>query len=90
LPPEHFIQSERTNASDIWSTGCVLYELISGEKPFSTSQDIELSVLYDVLPHLPESCPRALRLLIWQMLEKDPEGRPTAEEILNRDLIKMA
>jgi hypothetical protein len=24
------------------------------------------------------------------MLEKDPEARPTAEEILNRDLIKMA
>ena len=63
-PPEYFINNELTAAGDIWTTGCLLYELMSGEKPFSG----EMSVLYDIPAHLAASYSRKLRLLVWQML----------------------
>ncbi len=67
---------ERT---DVWAFGCVLYEMLSGERAFSgtTAADVIGAVIkgeprWDAVP---ESTPPTLRRLLRRCLEKDPAQR---------------
>ena len=66
--------------TDIWAFGCVLYELLTGRRPFSgiTPSDTLVAVLeHDPdMRMLPTNTPAAVRSLMRRCLEKDPERRP--------------
>jgi len=81
VSPEQVRGHSATPASDWYSFGCVLYELLSGTPPF-TGPDVE-SVMRQHLDATPESINRtdvepALANLVLQLLAKDPEDRPTS------------
>ncbi|MEX1187446.1 MAG: protein kinase [Gemmatimonadaceae bacterium] len=74
--------------ADLYSFGCVAYELIAGEPPFAGRSIQALFTAHlteqpaPVTEKHPE-CPRALARLVMSCLEKDPAARPqSAHEIL--------
>ena len=80
MSPEQVRGRSADARSDIFSLGCVLFELVSGRGPFSkaTAVDTMAAILKDDAPELSGSgrdLPRDLERLIRHCLEKNPEER---------------
>uniref|UniRef100_A0A667X6E9 Protein kinase domain-containing protein n=1 Tax=Myripristis murdjan TaxID=586833 RepID=A0A667X6E9_9TELE len=75
--------------SDIWSMGCILYELCTLNLAFSAETTIKLipKILGGSYPSLPECYSPELCGLLSDIFRKDPNLRPTAREILGRPFI---
>ena len=90
MAPEQAMGNPADARSDIYSLGCVLYEMLTGQPPFMA--DVPAAVLHQhvrVAPRPPitlnPAVPPALDALVLQMLAKDPRGRPqTATEVRDR------
>ncbi|KAM6923969.1 serine/threonine-protein kinase Nek3-like [Xenentodon cancila] len=89
LPPELFTNGTYDSKSDIWSLGCILYELCTKKPAFSAETTIRLmpKIIAGPCPTLPEDFSPELRELLNDMLQKDPDERPTASDILERPFI---
>ena len=90
MAPEQAMGNPADARSDIYSLGCVLYEMLTGQPPFMA--DVPAAVLHQhvrVAPRPPitlnPAVPPALDALVLDMLAKDPRGRPqTAAEVRDR------
>jgi len=79
MSPEQARGKPADKRSDIWSFGCVLYEMLSGRKPFKgeTVSDVLANVL-QAEPDwqtLPQTTPTNIVVLLRRCLEKDPRRR---------------
>ncbi len=87
MAPELFRRgSKSTAASDIYSYGMVLWELITHAIPFSDAEKPELIsqwVLSGDREKIPDPCPAVLGKIIPRCWEAKPEDRITLEEIQN-------
>jgi tetratricopeptide (TPR) repeat protein len=68
--------------ADVWALGCVLYECLAGDAPFSGRQVMAVlaKILLDPAPRLRQAradVPGELDELVARMLAKDPRERPT-------------
>lgn len=66
--------------SDIYSTGCVLYEMLAGEKPFSGSSASALMArhIFDPVPRLAtvrRALPKSVEAVVYRALAKSPADR---------------
>jgi hypothetical protein len=83
------LQGERvTPKSDVYSLGATLYEAATGEPPFSGGQIEVASQHVSKSPRPPGelngTVGEELEALILACLDKDPDSRPTAEELRER------
>ena len=78
MPPELLDGEPASPVSDLYSVGCLLYELLTGTKAFESGdcisdlrrkQDTHLGPMYDI--------PEPLRVLIYRLLSAKPEDRPS-------------
>ena len=74
---------------DIWSTGCIIYEMASLKMPFrgTSMQVLYSNVMKGDFAPLPLRYSDDLMKIIKIMLVKNPEKRPSAEELLNNEII---
>jgi serine/threonine protein kinase len=86
MSPEQWLGQVVSAASDVYSLGCVLFELLTGAVPFSETPDLSLRSQH--LTRVPPSArvrradvPAQLDALVSSMLMKDPTARPTAAEV---------
>ena len=80
MSPEQLTGGSLDSRTDIFSFGCVLYEMVSGKRPFSGNSGAEISaaILKDDPPSLHESIhgiPLELDQLILRCLKKKPDHR---------------
>lgn len=69
--------------SDIWSLGCILYEMIMLRRPFeaTTLPEIFTKICKGDFPPIYPTFSREMRLLVQLMLQQDASKRPSIEEI---------
>ncbi|MHB8574033.1 MAG: serine/threonine-protein kinase, partial [Dehalococcoidia bacterium] len=87
MAPEQATGGEVTPKSDLYSFGCLLYELVTGRPPFVGDESVAI-----IGQHLSTSpvaptwqrpdCPQALDALILRLLEKDPAKRPASAQVV--------
>ena len=80
MSPEQALARDVGPASDLYSVGCMTYEMLTGRLPFSSDSQAALLVAHvnekvpdvrEVDPHIPES----VALWVTRMTEKDPDDR---------------
>ena len=94
MSPEQARAQEVDARTDIWSLGCVIYEMVSGRKPFEgpSTGDVIGLILHKEPPPLtrydPE-IPAELDRIVTKALEKDREERYQVVKDLALDLKKL-
>jgi len=77
MAPEQLRGDPVDSRTDVFSFGCVFYELLSGRRPFAGGSSAEhiSAVLRDEPPPLDEAVPHSLRAIVQRCLEKKPAAR---------------
>ncbi|KAM7217810.1 Protein kinase-like domain containing protein [Rhypophila decipiens] len=100
MAPERIQGEKYTVKSDVWSFGLTIMELAIGKFPFAASEqlsdaesapagilDLLQQIVHEPAPRLPKSdaFPSILDDMIQKCLYKEPEKRPTPQELFDRD-----
>jgi formylglycine-generating enzyme required for sulfatase activity len=89
MPPEAF-QKKKSEHTDIWAVGILLYQMLTGRVPFDAPDDA--AVMYQILmeepPSLPASVPPAVQAVVLKALSKDRAQRYPTAAAMREDLEK--
>jgi NIMA (never in mitosis gene a)-related kinase len=87
--PEVWEEKPYDSKSDIWSLGCVIYEMITFRPPFQAQSMEELyrKVMRGIYPKIPSRYSEDLSDAIKLMIQVEPGARPTCEELLKMPMI---
>ncbi len=91
MAPEQIRGKEITPRADLYSLGCVFFELLTGRPPFVGESPAEIlhHHIRTPAPRLAQfapDCPAGLEQLVNDLLQKSPEARPASAEAVARRL----
>jgi eukaryotic-like serine/threonine-protein kinase len=95
LSPEQAKGAPVTPASDIYSVGIVLYEMLTGSVPFTGDTPLEIAMKHLSTTPLPPSeqrpeTPHELDLIVLRALAKDPADRYQSADEMDADLARAS
>jgi serine/threonine protein kinase len=91
MAPEVILNTHgATTASDIWSVGCTVIELLTGNPPYFQLNQIAAiyAMANDEHPKLPEGISPACSQFLMECFQKDPVLRISAQKLLLHKWIK--
>ena len=88
--PEIWKETTYDQKCDVWSIGCIIYELCALIPPFrgTSLRDLSINILKGRYPPIPSSYSKDLSDLISKMLIVDPKRRYSTDQLLNCDIIQ--
>ncbi|MBQ2990005.1 MAG: protein kinase [Clostridia bacterium] len=88
--PEQAKGMKATEASDLYSVGVMLYEMLTGHVPFEGETAVSVAMMHLMETPAPiekeASVCRAVELIVKKSLEKNPQDRYQSAEMMIRDL----
>jgi beta-lactam-binding protein with PASTA domain/predicted Ser/Thr protein kinase len=95
LSPEQAKGAHVDQRSDLYSVGIVLYEMLTGEVPFTGDTPVEIAMKHlSTVPSPPsdlnEKVPHDLDAIVLRALAKEPEQRYQSSEEMDADLARVA
>jgi serine/threonine protein kinase len=92
MAPEVIELAGATTASDIWSLGCTVIELLDGKPPYHKFAPMPalFRIVNDDHPPLPEGTSPLVRDFLMQCFQKDPNLRVSAKKLLRHPWIMSA
>ncbi|MFN8076747.1 MAG: protein kinase [Kineosporiaceae bacterium] len=86
MSPEQHLGRPVTAASDVYSLGCLLFELLTGDPPYLATESVPLRAhhLQSPVPSVRAArsdVPTDLDALVAAMMAKEPERRPSATDV---------
>ena len=89
LSPEICEEKPYNDKSDVWALGCILYELCTYKHPFDAKSQgaLILKIMRNIPEDINQYYSNELRNLIFLLLEKDSQKRPSCIEILKYDFV---
>ncbi|XP_039092008.1 serine/threonine-protein kinase Nek5 [Hyaena hyaena] len=90
LSPEICQNKPYNNKTDIWSLGCVLYELCTLERPFEANSlhQLVLKICQARFAPISPRFSRDLHALVSQLFEVSPRDRPSINSVLKRPFLE--
>jgi serine/threonine protein kinase len=103
VAPEVIEMSGACFASDIWSLGCTIVELLTGKPPYAdlresmsgkfllyqpSLQAVMFRIVKDDMPPLPQGLSGELNDFLQTCFRKDPSSRPAATELFDHVWLK--
>ncbi|MEP6590653.1 MAG: protein kinase [Gemmatimonadota bacterium] len=95
MSPEQFTADPQIDGrSDVYALGCVLFEMLAGEPPFSGSTPAAVCARHQVerprdLRRLRTGVSAAIQRVVAKALAKRPDDRYASAEVLHADLIQL-
>ncbi|XP_073701281.1 serine/threonine-protein kinase Nek5-like [Garra rufa] len=91
LSPEICENRPYNNKTDIWSLGCVLYELCTLRHPFEGSnlKQLVLRICRGRYSPVSQRYSSEVRLLLQQLFKVSPRDRPSANSLLKRPMLQQ-
>ena len=88
--PEVWMDKPYDYKSDIWSVGCILYEMCSLSLPFKGKNfnEVYKNVINGHYEPIPQFYSDELSKVVSGLLQVNPNNRPTCEQILQHGVIK--
>jgi serine/threonine protein kinase len=91
MSPEQIRGDEIDRRTDLWAIGAVLYQLLSGTKPFEGKPLSRLLTAIAQTPHVPlqqraASVPKSVSDLVDRLLAKPRDGRPASAALVRDEL----
>jgi NIMA (never in mitosis gene a)-related kinase 2 len=91
MSPEICAAEKYTLKSDIWSLGCIIYELCAREPPFNAKSHFQLvqKIKEGKVAPLPDIYSPELMQVIKDCLKVNPDRRPETAQLLNLPVVRL-